>query len=237
MESTGQDRRPSGSAVNVGEWERLASGVGGIALAVMGLSGRGLERVVLPLVGGALAYRGLSGHCPVYGQLGLDTSGRGEATAVPAGHGFKVERSIKVNKGRDEVFRFWRRLDQLPRFMSHLLTVIDLGDGKSHWVAKAPLGIQVAWDAEIINEKIGEMIAWRSLPGSMVETAGSVHFEKAGRGTEVKVSLKYNPPAGQAGAALARWLGESPETQIEEDLERFKRLVENERVPMSQHRN
>jgi len=90
--------------------------------------------------------------------------------------------------------------------------------------------MQVSWDAEIINERPNELIAWRSLPGSMVETAGSVHFTRSGRSTEVQVSLKYNPPAGQTGATLARWLGESPERQLEEDLQRFKRNMEGERA-------
>jgi uncharacterized membrane protein len=102
------------------------------------------------------------------------------------------------------------------------------GEGRSHWVAKAPAGTTVEWDAEVYNEKENEMIAWRSLEGSQVDNAGSVHFTPApgGRGTQVRVVLKYDPPAGVIGAAVARLFGESPAQQIDEDLRRFKQLME-----------
>jgi len=223
-------RACASGAVNVGDWERWASAMGGLCLAACGFSSRGPKQVILPILGGMLVYRGLTGHCDMYAMFGVDTTGRGEATAVPAGHGFKVQRTVHINREPAEVFRAWRRFDQLPRFMSHLSEVRELGGNRSHWVAKAPLGVQVSWDAEVINERPNELIAWRSLPGSMVETAGSVHFERSGRGTDVHVSLKYNPPAGQTGATLARWLGESPEVQLQEDLQRFKRNLEGERA-------
>jgi len=211
---------------NVGDWERLASGLAGLCLAGCGLKSRGVGQPLLPLAGAALVYRAVSGHCSLYANLGMDTTGRGEATAVRAGHGFKVERSVTVGRPPAEVFSMWRQLERLPEFMSHLRQVKDLGDGRTHWVASAPLGLQISWDAEVVNVRPEEMIAWRSLPGSMVDTAGSVHFVPTGNGTEVRVSLKYDPPGGQAGATLARWLGESPETQLADDLERFKQRLE-----------
>jgi len=197
-------------------------------MAVYGVSSRdSLMRFALPVIGGILAYRGWTGHCDMYHTLGVSTSETGERSAMPAGAGFKIEKAITVDRPAAELFRFWRRFDQLPRFMSHLSEVRDLGNNRSHWVAKAPMGMQVSWDAEIINEKQDELIAWRSLPGSMVETAGSVHFIPHGYSrTEVRVVLKYNPPAGQVGATLANWLGESPETQVQEDLENFRRMME-----------
>lgn len=217
---------------NVGQIERWASGVGGMCLAVYGLSSRdNLARVVLPVLGGMLAYRGWTGHCHLYHTLGISTAHRGERSAMPAGMGLKVEHAITVSRPASEVFRFWRRFEQLPRFMSHLQEVKETGGNRSHWVAKAPMGMQVSWDAEIINEKTDELIAWRSLPGSMVETAGSVHFIPHGsHSTEVRVVLKYNPPAGQLGGTVASWLGESPETQVRDDLQNFKRLIESQAV-------
>ena len=115
--------------------------------------------------------------------------------------------------------------------MRHLESVTEEGN-RSHWVAKAPLGTSVSWDAEIITERANELIGWRSLPGSTVDTAGSVHFQSAagGRGTEVRVELKYDPPAGKVGATLAECLGEAPEQQIEEDLTTFKRMMEAGKV-------
>jgi uncharacterized membrane protein len=115
--------------------------------------------------------------------------------------------------------------------MRHLESVTEKGS-RSHWVAKAPLGASVSWDAEIITERPNELIGWRSLPDSTVDSAGSVHFRLTadGRGTEVRVELKYDPPAGKIGAKLACWLGESPKQQIEEDLTSFKRMMEAGKV-------
>jgi len=191
--------------------------LGGGALGVYGLSRGNLAGLGLAALGGALFYRGVTGHCNLYGALGLDTSGpHGPATSVPAGHGVKVEESVTINRPVEEVYRFWRNFDNLSRFMHYLDSVKDLGNNRSHWVARAPLGMSIEWDAEVINDKPNDMIAWRSLEGSEVETAGSVHFRSLsfGRGTEVRVSLKYNPPAGKAGAAVARLFGRSPEAEI-----------------------
>jgi uncharacterized membrane protein len=222
-------RRPPAPNVNVGEAERLLSLLGGGALAVLGGAGpRGLNRLVLPLVGGLLAYRGLSGHCSAYAALGLDTSEPAPATAVRAGAGVKVERAVTINKPAELLYRFWRQLDTLPQFMQHLKEVKVLGPTRSRWVAKAPMGMTAEWDAEVINDERNALIAWRSLPGSQVATAGSVRFTPApaGRGTEVHVSLKYDPPGGKLGAWLAWLFGESPEWQVRADLMRWKQLLE-----------
>jgi len=173
-------------------------------------------------------YRGLSGHCNVYGSLGVSTAERhGPFTSVPAGQGVKVERTVTINRPAEDLYRYWRNFENLPSFMRHLESVTVNGN-RSHWVAKAPLGMSVEWDAEVHTDRRGEVISWRSLDGSEVDTAGSVHFTPApgGRGTEVRVVLKYDPPAGTVGATLARWLGEAPEQQIAEDLDSFKRLME-----------
>jgi uncharacterized membrane protein len=167
--------------VNVGETERLLSALGGACMALYGISGRGaFNNLVLPIVGGMLVYRGLSGHCSLYSSLGVNTAEQpAPRTSVEAGEGVKVERSLTINKPAAELYRFWRKFDQLPRFMHHLEDVRELGGNRSHWIARAPLGMRVEWDAEIINERENELIAWRSLPGSDVDTAGSVHFSPA----------------------------------------------------------
>jgi uncharacterized membrane protein len=222
--------------VNVGDAERALSALGGSALAIYGLSRGTLGGLALAAIGGGFIYRGLSGHCPCYSSFGISTAeDRGSRTSVPAGSGVKVEKTITISKPVSEVYNFWRNLENLPRFMRHLESVKVEGN-KSHWVAKAPLGMSVCWEAETITERPNELIGWRSVPGSMVDTAGSVHFKPTpdGRGTEVKVTLKYDPPAGKVGATLANWLGEAPEQQIEEDLETFKRLMETGQSPTTQ---
>jgi uncharacterized membrane protein len=234
--TTSGTNEASGSATNVSEIERWGSAIGGGALAVYGLtrllSGSALGGAVLALVGGALVYRGTTGHCNMYEALGINTA-RDAGTdnpvvSVSATRGIKVEQSIEINKSPAEVFSFWRRFENLPRFMNHLESVTTTPDGRSHWVARAPAGTTVEWDAEVYNEKENELIAWRSLDGADVDNAGSVRFEPAagGQGTTVRVTLRYDPPGGALGAAVARLFGENPEQQIEEDLGRFKQVME-----------
>lgn len=212
---------------NVTPAERLVSLGLGTCLTVYGVTGRRVSPLAL-LAGGFLVYRGLAGNCPLYQALGVGTDGtRGAEAVIPAREGIKVEHAVTVHRPAGEAQRFWRNLSQLPRFMEHLKEVRETGAGKSRWVARGPLGMSVEWDAELIEDR-PEVISWRSLPGSDVDTAGSVHFKAApaGRGTEVRVSLKYDPPAGKVGAAVARLFGQTPERQIEADLARFKSLLE-----------
>src|SRR4051812_13137846 len=223
------------SDVNVGQTERWASGLAGGALALYGLTRRTWGGVVLALVGGTLIYRGSTGHCHMYDMLGVNTAGNesdNPLVSVPGGKGIKVEKSVTINKSPEELYRFWRNFENLPRFMNHLESVTTLGEGRSHWVAKAPAGRTVEWDAEIYNEKENELIAWRSLEGADVDNAGSVRFELAadGRGTTVRVTLKYDPPAGKIGSLIAKLFGEEPSQQIEEDLQRFKQVMETGEV-------
>jgi uncharacterized membrane protein len=149
--------------------------------------------------------------------------------------GVHAKASCIVNANPDEVYSFWRNFENLSRFMKHLDSVQDLGDGRSHWTAKGPAGTTVEWDATIIADVPGEVITWRSLEGSDVDNAGAVRFESAagGRGTIVKVNLQYNPPAGVIGATVAKLFGEEPEQQLDDDLRRFKQVLEVGEVVVS----
>lgn len=214
---------------NVGQLERWASLAGGGALLLTGLFRRTPGSLALAVLGGGLLYRGATGHCPLYSTLGLSTAEHHPtSTAIPAGEGVKITRSILVLRPAADLYRYWRNFENLPRIMRHLETVEMTSSHRSRWVARGPLGMRFEWDAEIITEKENEVIAWRSLEGSAVETAGSVHFVPArnGQATEVKVVLKYNPPVGKVGAAIARLLGDAPEQQIDEDLRTFKWVME-----------
>jgi uncharacterized membrane protein len=230
---SGAARPTTGRAVNVRDEERVASVLGGGLLTAIGLSRGSLGGLGLAALGGALLYRGATGHCHLYGAMGVSTADdRGPVTAVPAGKGVRIERSVTVNRPAEELFRFWRNLENLPRVMKHLKSVTVTGN-RSHWVARGPMGASVEWDAEVINERPNELIAWRSLEGSEVDTAGSVHFAPApgGRGTVARVNLKYDPPAGKLGAVVAKLFQEEPGAQIREDLRRFKALMECGEVP------
>ena len=228
-------RRPEesvGSGINVGTTERWVSGVAAAALAAYGIrQGRGtVRRLVLPLAG-ALLGRALTGRCPVNRALGRNTAFPGDrvspVASIGRGEGIRVEQTVRVARPAEELFRFWRNLENLPRFMDHLESVRVLDERRSHWVARGPAGTRVEWDAEIHNEVPGQLIAWRSLPGSEVDHAGSVHFEPdAGDVTFVRVILRYDPPAGKVGAALARLFGEDADTQVADDLRRFKQVME-----------
>lgn len=140
----------------------------------------------------------------------------------------RVNKIIMINRTPEELYRYWRDFENLPRFMDHLESVRVISDRRSHWVVKGPVGKRVEWDADITEDRPGELICWRSLEGSQVQHSGCVRFEAApgGRGTVVKVEMEYDPPAGVIGAALAKLSGRAPEQEIGESLRRFKQLME-----------
>ena len=145
--------------------------------------------------------------------------------------GIHVEEAVTINRPVAEIFRFWRNFENLPQFMEHLEVVAMREQGISHWVAKGPAGVNVEWDARIINEIEHKLIAWQSLEGSTISTAGSVNFDETEHGTSVRVHLQYNPPGGRVGAAIARLFGEEPSQTVREDLRRFKQLMETGEIP------
>ena len=139
-----------------------------------------------------------------------------------------VKLAITISRPAEELYQFWHNFENLPRFMNHLEAVQVTGDKHSHWKAKAPAGTTVEWDAETIDDQPNQQIAWRSLPGADVDNSGSVSFERApgDRGTVVRVEMRYNPPGGALGTAVAKLFGEDPEKQVWEDLHRFKQIME-----------
>ncbi len=221
LESESQTQGGHGM-LNVGEYERWASVLGGSMLALYGLTRRSWRGLALAAFGGMLVERGVTGRCPCYRALGINTAHRpqGPMASVAAGHGIMVEKSITIQRSPEELYRLWHNFENLPRFMSHLESVQMLDSRHSHWVARGPLGTRVEWDAETHTDKANEVISWRSLEGANVDTAGSVHFskERDGAGTQVRVLFKYNPPGEKLGAALARLFGDAPEQEVEKDL-------------------
>ncbi|MXV18944.1 SRPBCC family protein [Deinococcus xianganensis] len=199
---------------------RMISGAAGGALLLMGLRKRGVLGLGMAAVGGYLAYRAATGNDPVMAAAGLS----GNAVAAKP---IFVEHSVVIDRPAQAVYDFWRKLENLPQIMSHLESVTALDEKRSRWVAKAPLGTHVEWEAEIVNDKPGQRIGWHSLPGATVDNAGSVQFESLPNGgTRVHVALSYRPPAGPLGAAVAKLFGEEPSQQIAEDLQKFKAAFE-----------
>lgn len=212
---------------NMSTEDRLLSVLGGAALAVIAI--RRKSGIVATVAGLEMIRRGISGHCFAYQMLGIRTKPNEpwRSVSVPYELGVKASNSITINQPRHQIFEFWRQLSNLPKIMRHLVSVTQ-ANGHSHWIAEGPRGRRVEWDAQIINEIPGELLAWRSLPGSQVDSAGSVRFKDApgDRGTEIQVELQYNPPAGFVGAAFAKLFGRDPEAEIESDLYRLKQYLE-----------
>jgi uncharacterized membrane protein len=235
--------------VNVGRTERWLSMLAGSALAAYGLKRRSTAGGTAALAGAALLYRGATGHCNVYQALGVNRAD-GHATERGTGRiadrdsdtrqrlggrrGIHVEESVTINRPLAEVYRFWRNFENLPQFMQHLESVAAREEGISHWIAKGPGGVKVEWDARVINEIDDKLIAWQSLEGSTIATAGSVNFDETPAGTRVRVHLQYSPPGGKLGAAVAWLSGEEPNLQVRDDLRRFKALLEAGEIPTTE---
>lgn len=215
---------------NVNDWERGVSIAAGALVALAGLKMRGPMRRSLISAGAGLAFRGLTGYCPVNQLLGrtVETGDTREALGGPAG--VKLEESVTIRRSARELYDMWHSFDYMPRIFSHIESVRSIGGNRSHWVMRGPVGSKLEWDAETINEVSPELIAWRSLEGSDVVSAGSVHFKEHVLGgapeTEVTVKMQYAPPAGRAGAAMAWLVGASPSRTLREDLNGLKQRLE-----------
>ena len=172
----------------------------------------------------ALAARRATGHRLVPQSLAQ----RASDAVAPA----PIETAITIGKPAAELYAFWRRFENLPQFMRHLDEVTDLGDGRSHWVGKSPLGFKVEWDAETVEDRPNQLISWRSLPGAQIHNAGTVFFDEAaaGRGTIVRVSMEL-ASANPVGQAVGKVLAPITERQVTEDLRRFKQLMETGEIP------
>jgi uncharacterized membrane protein len=218
-------RRPDNPA---GLWARVAGDA--VDLSLLGSARRdstspGRTTVAATAVLGATA---LDALC----AMQLSRARRGELSADA---GVFVEHVVTINRPIAEVFQFWRRFDEFPRFMRHLESVEMIDGVRSHWRAKAPAGTSVEWDAEIVDERENEVIAWRSVEGSQIENRGEVRFEHApgARGTEVRVQIEYVPPAGSVGRMIAKLFGEEPAQQLRDDLRRVKQLLETGEITLS----
>jgi uncharacterized membrane protein len=212
---------------NISATGRWASAIAGAALSAVGFQ---RSNRALGYLGAGLVARGLSGWCPVTAAVQTDSRGYREPTRRHLGgrNGVIVEDAMTIYRPIDEVYSYWRNLENLPRFMDHLEEVHVIDNSRSHWVAQGPLGVKIEWDAQIISDIPPTLLSWKSIGDSDVVSAGSVRFNATGeQATEVRVKLQYDPPAGKLGATVAWLLGDDPQHQIAEDLRRFKDLIES----------
>jgi uncharacterized membrane protein len=195
---------------------RGAALAGGGALGMMGLlSPRSPLSLMLGLAGIALLARGASNR-PLRSVLSRQAGG---APSV-------AEKSIRIDAAPEQVYDMFASYENFPRFMSNVIQVRDLGDGRSHWVVKGPAGSEFSWNAQLTDATRPHRLAWKSEPGAEVEQSGEILFEPVRAGTRVSVRIAYRPPAGAAGQAVAKLLGSEPKQQLEQDLPRMKSLIE-----------
>ncbi len=195
---------------------RLLATVAGGVIALQGLRSGGILGSTLGLVGLGLLARGTTN---------LETK---RLVGINAGRrAVDIHKSINVNAPVEEVFEFWSHYENFPRFMSHLKEVRRTGAEMSHWVATGPAGVPFEWDAITTEFEPNEIIAWKSVEGSVIGNAGIVRFQPNEQGgTRVDIRMSYNPPAGAIGHAVASFFGADPRRAMNEDLVRFKSLIE-----------
>ena len=214
------------STINVGSAERIVSALGGAALTVMALRDlKSPSGVSMLLTGGFLLTRGLTGYCAVNHAIGRDTTHK-------PGSPVEVKTTVSINRPRSEVYAFWRKLENLPRFMKHLEKVEEIDQTTSRWTAKGPAGIgSVSWEAQILEDHKDEFISWTSLPGSTVDNAGEVKFIQTPNGTDVRVQMTYRLPAGDVGGVAAKLFSPMAEKMMRNDIHDFKKVMETGETP------
>jgi uncharacterized membrane protein len=211
--------------INVSWSERVASaGLGGYLLGagLKNLTRKPIRGLIQTILGGYLLYRGSSGNCMLYSAVGKDADAH-HADSV------NIRTSLRVNRPRHEVYQFWRKLENLPRFMKHLLTVAEIDGKRSHWEAVLPGSLAtIKWEAEIVKEMPDQLIGWQSVPHSTIENAGKVEFNDApDGGTNLEIVISYRPPAGDLGSGIAKLMNPVVRKVITEDIMRFKEYIEN----------
>ena len=221
----------AGSRPRAGLWARVAGDAMDLALLTNAVRSRSRRGRVAAATGAAVGITLLD----LVAAARLSRRGRPSRQETGTG-GVRVKAGVTVNRTIDEAYAFWRDFSRLPSFMAHLDTVTVGGDGRSHWKANGPAGVTVEWDAVVVEDIVGELIAWRSVEGADVTNSGVVRFRTGpgGRGTEVRVEMAYEPPAGGLGSTVAKLFGAEPQQQLEDDLRRFKQVLETGDVVRSE---
>ncbi len=217
-----------GARTNVGKNERILSVVGGGALAVLALRRKGVPGMVLGAAGAALLERGLTGHCRVYGALGIDRAEGPARGAMPDEGGFRGSARTAVNRPARELYDFWRDFTTAPRFRDTVTAVEILDESTSRWTAAGTMGRSFQWTSRLVEDRPGEYIAWESVPPSDLPNRGSVRFVPFGDGTqsEVHYTVEIDPPGGVVGQAILGLFHPKPQAVMEDELRAFRELME-----------
>jgi len=164
----------------------------------------------------------------IAGTAAIGVAGAAYAKKRQRYSGIKMKKSIVIDRSPAELYTFWRNLENVPQIVDIIESIQVRDEKRSHWTAIGPAGLRMTWDTEITTDRENEMIGWRSVDGSMLETAGYIRFEPAlgGRGTVVRVALEYSPPAGRVGGTIASILGKNPGSHLDQALRRFRQKME-----------
>ncbi|MBC7746165.1 MAG: cyclase/dehydrase [Flavobacterium sp.] len=216
--------------------ERLASIGAGTSMFSVGLRSilsHPLRNGVILATSGYMVYRGVTGYCPVKSFINSKTSGIKSSNV-------NIRTSVYVDSPRREIYDFWRKLENLPLFMSHLKSVKTLNNKRSRWEAVLPGNIaKVSWEAEIVNDDPGNVIGWKSIEGSEIDNAGKVEFTDAadGHGTVIQVVISYLPPSGgYFKSKITDFLSPVFEKIVRSDINNFKKYLEDHKNHDSRHR-
>lgn len=210
-----------GLETNVSTLERILMVAAGSYLMYNAISGK-KKNIVQTIAAGGMLARGISGYCPVY-DVTSNHGGKLKSANV------NIRASITIDKPVSEVYAFWRKLENLPKFMKHLESVKETDKITSEWKAKGPAGIgSLSWKAQILMDEKDKMLSWHSLPESTVDNAGKVYFKDLGKSTELDITLSYHAPLGVAGETAARLLNPIFERMVNNDIQNLKAYLENQ---------
>ena len=212
---------------NLGRWERLGSVAAGAGLLYLATR-QPRMRAARQALGASLLARGVTGHCMVKRALLGDQASRTDTKRWLGGAaGIHVRESVVIGRPVAEVYRFWRDLGNLARFLRHVERVDELDARRSHWVVRGPGTMRLEWDAEILSDEPEALLSWKSTAPADIVSAGSVIFRPIGtQQTQVSVHFQYAPPGGSLGRKVAAVLGRDPQRQVREDLQHLRGLLE-----------
>ena len=231
MTTMGEVRGAEGGAArtNLGKNERILSVLGGGALAVLGVRRKGVQGTILGLAGATLVHRGVTGYCQLYGALGIDRSHQGMRPAKPdPDAGFRGAARTAIQRPARELYDFWRDFTAAPRFRDAITRVEILDESTSRWTAAGPMGRSFQWTSRLTEDRPGEYIAWESIEPSDLPNRGSVRFTPFGDGTQAEVhyAVEIDAPGGVVGQAILGLFHTMPQAMLEDDLRRFRELME-----------